>query len=879
MATPTIADMASPVLKARATSSAKSTSNSASSVVSTLAPVALYALIWAILFLVLRRPFKRYYQPRTFLGSLRPEQRSPKIPDSMLGWLGTFWKIPDTYVLNHHSLDAYLFLRFLKISVVCCLVGCLITWPVLFPVFATGGAGKQQLDIITFSNQANYWTYFAPCGCAMLFFSFIIYMITRESVFYINLRQAYLMSPLYASRISSRSVLFTSVPTQYMNEQKLAAVLGHGVRRMWFASDTKELEDKVEQRDKAAYKLEGAETKLIVTANKQRLKEEKKGNRTGSDEEAAIGEGSGAAAARYIKPKQRPTHRLKPIIGKKVDTIDWCRAELKKLIPEVDNMQATEKAGQGKKVGSVFVEFDTLSEAQAAYQSLTHHQALHMSPRFTGINPGEIIWSNLRIKWWELVIRKLATTAFVVALIIFWSIPVAAVGAISNINKLESTKGFTWLHYIFDPIPSAIMGVVTGLLPVVLLAALMALLPIILRAMAKFSGDPTRSAVELSVQNSYFAFQVVQVFLVATIGSAASSVGGQIASNPTSAISVLANNLPQASTFYLSYFLLQGLGVVSGVLVGLVGLVIFMVLGKLLDSTPRKMYKRWISLSGLGWGTVFPVYTNLFVIGICYAAIAPLVLGFAAIGLYLFYFAYRYNLLFVSNAQVDTKGRVYPRALQQVFVGLYIAEACLIGLFAIGVAKSVGALGPLILMILMLVFTALYQVSLNAALTPLIDFLPKTIDAEERRLLAAETGANGHDHDHDGVPNKEGHFAAVNGDGLGPAPHKKPNLVSKWLRPDIYQDYETMRRMVPKDIGIHYTAEEEQNAFFNPAITTATPLLWIPRDSVGISRQEVRDTRAVIPMTDDGAFLDDKGKIVWDSQDGRPPIYEEVPYY
>lgn len=86
------------------------------------------------------------------------------------------------------------------------------------------------------------------------------------------------------------------------------------------------------------------------------------------------------------------------------------------------------------------------------------------------------------------------------------------------------------------------------------------------------------------------------------------------------------------------------------------------------------MYKRWISLSGIGWGTLFPIYTNLFVIAICYAAIAPLVLGFAAIGLLLFYFAYRYNLLFVSNAVIDTKGLVYPRALQHLFVGLYVAE-------------------------------------------------------------------------------------------------------------------------------------------------------------------------------------------------------------
>ena len=74
---------------------------------------------------------------------------------------------------------------------------------------------------------------------------------------------------------------------------------------------------------------------------------------------------------------------------------------------------------------------------------------------------------------------------------------------------------------------------------------------------------------------------------------------------------------------------LTGLGIVSSLLAGLVGLLIFMVLGKILDKTPRKMYKRWISLSGIGWGTVFPIYTNLFVIAICYAAIAPFVLIFA----------------------------------------------------------------------------------------------------------------------------------------------------------------------------------------------------------------------------------------------------------
>lgn len=133
--------------------------------------------------------------------------------------------------------------------------------------------------------------------------------------------------------------------------------------------------------------------------------------------------------------------------------------------------------------------------------------------------------------------------------------------------------------------------------------------------MAKISGDPSLSAVELTVQNYYFGFQVVQVFLVATVGSAASSSVKAIIKTPTSVPSLLASSIPKASNFYLSYIILQGLAVVSNLLLGLSGLAVFIILGKLLDKTPRKMYKRWISLSSLGWGTVFPIYTNLLVIG------------------------------------------------------------------------------------------------------------------------------------------------------------------------------------------------------------------------------------------------------------------------
>ena len=133
--------------------------------------------------------------------------------------------------------------------------------------------------------------------------------------------------------------------------------------------------------------------------------------------------------------------------------------------------------------------------------------------------------------------------------------------------------------------------------------------------MAKWGGDPSAAAIELTVQNWFFSFQVIQVFLVVTLASAATSVVTDIINRPQDAATLLAQKIPRASNFYISYIILQGLSFAAGALLQISGLILGKILGKLLDSTPRKMYKRWYSLAGLGWGTVYPVFTLLTVIG------------------------------------------------------------------------------------------------------------------------------------------------------------------------------------------------------------------------------------------------------------------------
>lgn len=376
------------------------------------------------------------------------------MPTGLFNWIGTFWKLPDAYALQHQSLDAYLFLRYLRICCTICFVSACITWPILFPINATGGGGKEQLEILSYSNvnidtQVN--RLYAHTFVGWLVYSFTMYMILRECIFYINLRQAFLLSPQYAKRISARTVLFTTVPNEYLDEQRIRRIFADSVKNVWIAGDTKKLDEIVEERDKVAMKLEKAEIKLLRTVNKEVIKSNKKSGASpaaAADAETDRHDAEhGTIAARWITAKQRPTHRLGPLglFGKKVDTIEWGRSELQRLVPQAEAAQAEYRSGKYNKVNALFVEFHTQSDAQAAFQTLTHHHTLQMSPKFIGVKPEEVVWKSLSIPWWQLVIRRYAVYAFIGVLVIFWAIPVGIVGIIAQVKTLQALPGLTWI--------------------------------------------------------------------------------------------------------------------------------------------------------------------------------------------------------------------------------------------------------------------------------------------------------------------------------------------------------------------------------------------------------------------------------------------------
>jgi hypothetical protein len=788
--------------------------------------------VFVIAFLILRPRYKNVYQPRVVASTVIEDEKPRSLSENWIVWVKDLVTRSDAEILQIAGLDGYFFLRYLRLMLFICLVGIIVLFPILLPINGTGGGGQTGFDILAFVNisAANKDRYYAHVIMGWVFFGFILFTLYRELQFYVAIRQAVLTSGAYSNLVSSRTVLINTIPQDYLSAETLGSIF-EGVKFVFINRKYKELEKKVNKRQKMATKIESAEVSYLKKAVKNRLNTNK-----------GKPEPEGDEIDLYVPNKKRPTHRLKPIIGEKVDTINYCSEKLQELNEEIKQLQ--DAAEEAPRLNSAFITFHTQEQAEIAFQVLTHHRALHMAPRFIGIRPDEIVWGNLRLLWWERLVRSLGAASFLTALIIFWAIPVSFVGFLSNISSLESALPF--LDFL-NNLPSWLFGLVTGILPTVLLALLMMLLPPVIRLMARIAGQPSTTLVEYYTQGAYFGFQVVQVFLVTTISSGASAVISDIINDPSSAMYLLATSLPKASNFYIAYFMLQGFTACGGMLLQIVALVLFYVLGFVLDNSPRKRWNRYNVIGPLGWGTVFPIYTNLAVITISYSIISPLLLGFSAVTFGLIYFAYLHNLMFVNRSS-DGRGIYYCRAIFQTFTGLYLAQICLLGLFVL--AKT---WGPVALQAIFLGFTVFVHYHLNKAFEPLLHRLPTTLlHDSDRRSLAATVPVSSLDKQRHHSPSpmettETGHTEAAAADVADESARKaspRGGAFVRYFMPHRYLTPSVLHREVLSAPVFNEPApflsnEEESVAYRDPCVVAPNPVVWLPRDPWGLSAKQI----------------------------------------
>lgn len=230
--------------------------------------------------------------------------------------------------------------------------------------------------------------------------------------------------------------------------------------------------------------------------------------------------------------------------------------------------------------------------------------------------------------------------------------------------------------------------------------------------------------------------------------------------------------------------------------------------------------------------------------------------------------------------KLESKGKCYTRALQQILAGIYIGELCLIGLFGLRKAK-----GPSALAVILFLSTIVYHVLTNRYLKPLEDHFPHDLLAEdanrgesmdpEQQPLLSSAGTQQQHQDEDSAestnPHEHSHIQRLGREARIPSRVLGP--LAALFEPHVYASRTAMQQFLRNtaaemDPPPQYSEDEVRNAYRNPSFLSSTPVVWLPRDQYGLSKGEIESlAKEEIEASDEGAWVDKKGKVDFEKQD------------
>jgi len=182
----------------------------------------------------------------------------------------------------------------------------------------------------------------------------------------------------------------------------------------------------------------------------------------------------------------------------------------------------------------------------------------------------------------------------------------------------------------------------------------------------------------------------------------------------------------------------------------------------------------------------------------------------------------------------------------------------------------------------LLVVTILYNILTNRYISPLEKFLPADLvsaaaDDETAPLLSsAEEGEASRIQrrsESAGVPSPIAeHIINPTARFFDPHVFASYNYMKSWIREG---DYEVMAEEA------EYAEEDLERAYLHPALTSQTPVIWMARDKMGASRNEVRENEEHgLKASDEGAWLDEKGRVQWSALElEKVPVWKQGKKY
>ncbi|BBH01134.1 early-responsive to dehydration stress protein ERD4, partial [Prunus dulcis] len=608
------------------------------------------------------------YYPNRILRGLDPWEGGSKTRNPF-AWIKEALTSTEQEVISMSGVDTAVYFVFLSTVLGILVLSSLILLPVLLPVAATDVGDKLSINATsngTFNDLDKLSMGHLQEKSPRLW-AFLIGVYWVSFVTYFLLWKAYKhVSALRASALMSPQVK----PEQF-------AIL---VRDIPAAPAGQLRKEQVDSYFKTVYP-DTFYRSLVVTNNK---KYKKKLARAESIYAASKNTGNADG--------KRPTNKtgFLGLCGNKVDSIDYYTEKINELIPKLETEQKATLREKQENAALVF--FTNRVTAASAAQTL-HAQIVNAWTVTEAPEPRQVLWPNLKIKFFQRQVRQYVVYIFVALTVVFYMIPIAFISAFTTLDNLKKLLPF--LKPVVNQ--AAIKTVLEAYLPQIALIIFLALLPKFLFFLSKAEGIPSQSHAIRAASGKYFYFTIFNVFLGVTIGGTLFSTFKTIENDPNSIVTLLATSLP-AMQLTSSPLFFVGYGLE---LSRIVPLIIFHIKRKYICKTEAELKAAWLP-SDLGYGTRVPGDMLIITIVLCYSVIAPLIIPFGVLYFGIGWLVLRNQALKVYVPAYESYGRMWPHMHVRLLAALILYQVTMFGYF--GVKKFVFAPFLIVLPILSLLF-------------------------------------------------------------------------------------------------------------------------------------------------------------------------------
>ncbi|KAL2341096.1 hypothetical protein Fmac_009036 [Flemingia macrophylla] len=638
-----------------------------------------FFLLMIVFVLASRRPGNYVvYYPNRILKGLEPIEYNTRNPFS---WIKEALTSTEPEVIDMSGVDTAVYFVFLSTVLGILVVSGIILLPCL-PLSVTDNGGMKQttseekqttsegvdeLDKFSMANitakSSRLWGFFIACYWVSIVTLVLLWKAYNHVV---RLRSEAFKSP--DAKPEQYAIVVRDIPPHPLDQTR---------------------KKRVDYYFKGIYP-EAFYRSMIVTDNKEEPKrgcrmyndfdpvnkiwEELEGYKKKLARAEAMYEGSKTTA----KPEgTKPTNKtgFLGLIGKKVDSIDYYNEKINELVAKLENEQKVTLREKQQDAALVF--FSNRLVAASAAQNL-HAQMVDTWSVIEAPEPGQLIWPNLKIKYFHRELRRYLVYAIVALTIFLFMIPITFISAVATLDNLE--KHLPFIKPIVER--NFLKSVLEAYLPQLVLHSFVALLPKFLLYLSKLEGIPTENQAIRAASGKYFYFNVIDFYIGVTIGGTLFQSLKKIDENPKNTVSLLAESIPGNATFFLTYVALKfsvGYGLE---LSRLVPLIIYHLKRKYLCKTEAELKDVW-SPGDLGYGTRIPSQMLIFTIVLCYSVIAPVIIPFGALYFGLGWLVMRNQALKVYVPSYETYGRMWPHIHNRILASLILHQITMFGYFGV----------------------------------------------------------------------------------------------------------------------------------------------------------------------------------------------------